>query len=158
MDATTVIAIPLSSLDNLEDLASLCWDRLGASSVYALVGELGAGKTAFTQALARAMGVGEACVSPTFTLVNHYQSPSGVMLTHADLYRVGSPNEIHELGLVESFNQQNGVTVVEWADRLPDLFPENAVWIRFVVENERRVALLSCFDRTTALHLEAGIR
>ena len=89
--------------------------RAGAGSVFALAGDLGAGKTQLVKGIARGLGVTSRVQSPTFTLVNVY-SGGRLALYHLDLYRLGSSSQIVAAGL-EQYLQTGGVTVIEWADR-----------------------------------------
>ena len=98
--------------------------------VLLLDGDLGAGKTTFTQGLARAMGVGEMVTSPTFTLVRTYPTSFGIELIHADVYRLEDLQEIVALGLPELLDSP-AVAVIEWGERaLPVIGPEH-LGIRF---------------------------
>jgi tRNA threonylcarbamoyladenosine biosynthesis protein TsaE len=96
--------------------------------VLALVGELGAGKTQFIKGLAAGTGVKKSIylTSPSFTLINEYVGK--VPFYHIDLYRLESEREAEELGLEEYF-QGGGITVIEWADKIPSLLPEEILWI-----------------------------
>jgi tRNA threonylcarbamoyladenosine biosynthesis protein TsaE len=96
--------------------------------VVALVGELGAGKTQFIKGLAAGVGVGKPTYvsSPSFTLINEY--PGRVPFYHIDLFRLRSEKEAEELGLDEYF-QGEGVTAVEWADKIPSLLPDENLWV-----------------------------
>ena len=90
---------------------------LGAGAVVLLVGDLGAGKTAFVRGLAEGLGVApEEVSSPTFTLVQEYRG-GRLTLFHADLYRLNDPREIDDLGLDEVAT--GGVLAIEWAEKLP---------------------------------------
>src|SRR4051812_35178539 len=91
--------------------------RLRAGDVVLLRGELGAGKTAFVQGLARGFGVPESrrVASPTFTLVNEHAGRAP--LYHIDLYRIEDPSDLEEIGMRDYFSGR-GVAVVEWAERL----------------------------------------
>jgi tRNA threonylcarbamoyladenosine biosynthesis protein TsaE len=100
--------------------------RLGPGDVVACIGPLGAGKTCFLQGLARGLGVTTDVTSPTFVLVNQYRGRLPVY--HVDAYRTGSLTELVDLGLEEMLHGQ-GVTVVEWADKLLPLLPPRTVTV-----------------------------
>lgn len=116
-------------------LRTLGWHlggRCVAGEVIALSGPLGAGKTLLTQALARGLGVGfdTRVTSPTFTVVQAYEGRLG--LHHADLYRLGSADELHEIGLFEQ--SVDGVAVIEWPEHGAGAIPEGALWVYITVE------------------------
>lgn len=100
---------------------------LGPGDVVALSGELGAGKTVFVQGLVRALGVLSGATSPTFVLVNEYRGRLPVH--HVDAYRTASLAELLDLGLEEMMDG-DGVTVIEWAERLEPVLPARAVRVR----------------------------
>jgi len=112
-------------------LAELLSNRLALGQVVALVGELGAGKTTFVQGLASGWGVTELSevLSPTYTLVNEYPGERG-LLVHIDLYRLDGADSARTLGIDEQLGRPDALVVVEWADRVPELFGDDAVWIR----------------------------
>ncbi len=101
--------------------------RLGPGDVVATIGELGTGKTCFLQGLVRGLGVTETATSPTFVLINHYRGRLPVH--HLDAYRTESLTELLDLGLEEFFYGE-GVTVVEWADKLLTLLPPRAITVK----------------------------
>lgn len=106
-------------LHTLADTAALAaevapWLRPGG--VLLLEGDLGAGKTTFTQALARIYGVTRTVTSPTFTLANEYRLPEGGSLVHFDLYRLASPEGLYDLGLEDAL-ERGARMVVEWPER-----------------------------------------
>jgi tRNA threonylcarbamoyladenosine biosynthesis protein TsaE len=119
-------------------------ERLAAGlrpgSVVALVGDLGAGKTCFIRGLARGLGVDQIVSSPTFVLVNHYQGRLPVF--HVDAYRTESLVELLDLGLDEYIGG-DGVTVVEWADKLRALLPATTIWVhlRGLGDEPRTIAI-----------------
>jgi tRNA threonylcarbamoyladenosine biosynthesis protein TsaE len=110
---------------------------LAPGTVIALVGPLGAGKTAFVKGLAAGLGVPpRQAVSPTYTLIHEHACPGGVPLFHADLYRLAGPGEVAELGL-EDYEERGGILAVEWAERAAGLLPADAVTVRFAILGPR---------------------
>ena len=99
---------------------------LGAGEVVALYGELGSGKTCLVQGLVRGLGVSRQATSPTFVLVNEYRGRLPVH--HVDAYRTESLTELLNLGLDELLDG-DGVTVVEWADKLLPLLPPRTIFV-----------------------------
>jgi len=99
---------------------------LGPGAVVALTGELGAGKTSFVQGLVRGLGASVRATSPTFVLVNEYAGR--VPIHHVDAYRTESMTELMDLGLLEMIGG-DGVTIVEWADKLTPLMPPDAIHV-----------------------------
>ncbi|MCI3922632.1 tRNA (adenosine(37)-N6)-threonylcarbamoyltransferase complex ATPase subunit type 1 TsaE [Paenibacillus sp. TRM 82003] len=125
-----------------ERLASLVGEKLGPGAVLALDGDLGAGKTRFSQALAKALGVEGVVNSPTFTIIKEYEGR--VPLYHMDVYRI-SQEEADELGLEEYFYGA-GVCVVEWASLIADLLPPERLemYIGAAGATERVFTLTAC--------------
>ena len=119
-------------------------ERLGAAAeagtVLCLVGDLGAGKTLFTQGFARGLGVMEEVTSPTFALMNQYCGRLPV--THFDLYRLEREEELDEIGFYEFAEPSGGVVLIEWADKFPDALPKPHIRLeieRGDTEDERRL-------------------
>lgn len=95
--------------------------------IFALVGELGAGKTHFVKGMAEGVGCRAAVTSPTFTLLHEYEG-GRLPLYHFDFYRLDHADAAVKLGLDE-YLEGDGICVIEWADRFPELLPARAVWI-----------------------------
>jgi len=96
-------------------------------AVFCLSGDLGTGKTVFTQGFAAGMEIDEPVNSPTFTIVQEYDS-GRLPLYHFDVYRIGDVEEMDEIGCDDYFFGQ-GVCLVEWAELVREIIPDNAVWI-----------------------------
>jgi tRNA threonylcarbamoyladenosine biosynthesis protein TsaE len=117
-------------------------EDLAAGSILALKGELGSGKTLFTQALVAGLESDAVVTSPTFTIVHEYQG-GRLPVYHFDFFRLEDRESAARLGLEEYFFG-DGVSVIEWADRFQDLIPEQARWISFEIKSERqRIITLS---------------
>ncbi len=106
-----------------EDLAR----KSAPSDVFALVGDLGVGKTAFAKGFARGLDIDEPIVSPTFTIVQIYEGGK-MPLYHFDVYRLGDESEMDEIGYEDCFYGE-GVSLVEWADTVRSVMPQKTVWI-----------------------------
>ena len=100
---------------------------LSPGTVLAYLGDLGAGKTAFTRGLARGLGCSGRVTSPTFTIVNEYPGP--VPLFHFDMYRLQDSQELFDIGW-EDYLARGGICVIEWSERVLDALPENTIYIR----------------------------
>ncbi len=124
-------------------------ENLTAGDVVALTGELGAGKTCLTQGIASGLGVPENYVvtSPTFTLINEYPG-SKAILYHIDVYRLSGYRDLAEMGC-EEYLYGRGVAVVEWAEKVLDALPDDALFvvITYLDENRRRIEISGCRDR-----------
>ena len=104
----------------------LC-EKLTAGSIVALTGDLGTGKTTLTTAIAAGLGVTDVITSPTFNIVKQYDS-GRLPLYHFDVYRIGDVDEMYEIGYEEYFFG-DGVCVIEWADLIEEIIPDDAVRI-----------------------------
>ncbi len=131
----------LRTHDDTEQLAQQLVHLAPMPRVLALVGNLGSGKTTFAQALGRALGINESLTSPTFTLVNHYDTPHAT-LVHGDFYRLESPDAIAGLGLTDAFADPKALTVIEWADRDSEIFPAHTLWLTWEMHDMHRTVRL----------------
>ena len=120
-------AIRLNSRDETSLFGHLLGERLKAGDVVALEGDLGAGKTTLTQGIARGLGISSMVNSPTFSLIQEY--PGRIPLFHCDPYRLESPASLYDIGFEEYF-ERGGVVVVEWANLVQELLPEERLTIR----------------------------
>ncbi|MCI8417354.1 MAG: tRNA (adenosine(37)-N6)-threonylcarbamoyltransferase complex ATPase subunit type 1 TsaE [Lachnospiraceae bacterium] len=103
--------------------------------VYTLIGDLGVGKTVFSQGFARGLGIQEPISSPTFTIIQEYDS-GRLPFYHFDVYRIGDVEEMEEIGY-EDYFYGRGVCLIEWADLIGELLPERLTYICIEKELER---------------------
>lgn len=118
--------------------------QLKAGDVILLEGELGAGKSEFARGVAKGLGVQETVTSPSFTILNVYES-GRAPLYHFDWYRLESAEELYELGMDEYLGGE-GIALVEWPGRCPEAVPETCLRIRIEAggENTRRITGEAC--------------
>jgi len=131
---------PLTTLSELEVEAAFFVESLKpgeeAATLITLSGELGAGKTAFTKAVAKALGVEETVNSPTFVLEKIYMLPTGKnfkRLVHIDAYRLEKGSELAPLGFDELMKDPNNLVLLEWPEKVSDALPTPAAKIAFAV-------------------------
>lgn len=119
-------------------LAGQVAGRLQGGEVIELIGDVGAGKTTFTKALARALGINEAIQSPTFTISRQYSYGDGQRLVHYDFYRLQEAGIMRD-ELAETIADPKALVVVEWADVTADVLPAERITIQIdsVAEDEQ---------------------
>ena len=103
--------------------------------VYALIGDLGVGKTVFTKGFAEGLGIEEPVSSPTFTILQIYEEGK-FPLNHFDVYRIGEPEEMEEVGF-DDYVYGDGVCLIEWAGRIEEILPEETIWIKIEKDLEQ---------------------
>lgn len=101
---------------------------LTGGEIITLDGDLGAGKTAFVRGVAKGLGITDRVVSPTFTIVNEYRHGK-IPLFHFDVYRIGSSDEMYDIGWDEYINS-GGIAIVEWAVNIKDILDNNCIKIQ----------------------------
>ena len=132
------------SAEETQNIGRIIGEGLSSGDVVALTGELGSGKTCITCGIARGVGVPEEyrITSPTFTLINEY--PGRVTLYHVDTYRLSGSSDLKDMGYEEYF-YGDGVTVIEWADKIKDILPEDEeclnIRLRYIDENKREIKI-----------------
>ena len=123
--------IELKSLDDTQRFAEWLVKQIDRGQVICLVGDLGAGKTTFTQFLCKALGVDDYVTSPTFNLMNSYSgvlNGDSIEIHHFDVYRIFDADEMLEIGF-DDFLYGDGISIVEWANQVSDLIPNDSIWI-----------------------------
>src|SRR5215469_18156485 len=121
------------SLAETEDLARRIATELRAGDAVALKGELGAGKTTLARAILRALGVEGEVPSPSFTLVQEYET-TRLKVLHCDLYRIAGAAELAELGIEDALRES--AVLIEWPERAKSHIPENALWVEMEISGE----------------------
>ncbi len=99
--------------------------------IWALTGNLGAGKTTFSQGFITALGIKTPVLSPTFTIFRVYPLANGRRLYHIDLYRLDLKSELEPLGLKDILDDSQNIVLIEWAEKAPHLIPKEATWLTF---------------------------
>jgi len=100
--------------------------------IFALIGELGSGKTTFVKGFAKGLGIKKRILSPSFVLMRQYKiTPRRSDLYHIDLYRLEKPIDIKTLGLEEIWNNPYNLVIIEWAEKIKEMLPEKRVEIKF---------------------------
>ena len=117
--------------------------------VIALSGDLGSGKTTFTQGFCKELGIKDRVISPTFILLRNYDIPGRVnkfkYLYHIDLYRLehNFETELENIGVFDYIKEENSIVVIEWAEKVKKILKEDVVWIKFeyMDDNKRRISI-----------------
>ena len=131
-----------NSPEETEALGRRLGEQLSPGAVVAFTGDLGAGKTAFTRGLARGLGISDRVTSPTFTIVNEYEG-GRLPLFHFDLYRLGSADELFDIGW-EDYLARGGVCAVEWSENVADALEPGTIRVdirRGPAENDRLITI-----------------
>lgn len=132
------MTVALPDLAATASLGAAIAGRLAPGDAVLLKGDLGSGKTTLARAILAALGVTENVPSPTFTLVQAYET-SRLMVSHYDLYRLKRDSELEELGLEDALDQ--GAALIEWPERAESRLPPDALIARLDADRERRAML-----------------
>ena len=134
--------ITVDSIDDLPRAAQLFLEQFDHRKVYLFSAEMGAGKTTFITALLHAMGIEEVDGSPTYSLVNSYESPMYGKIYHFDLYRIEDEIEALDIG-IEEMLYSGGMCFIEWPEKINNLLPDNVIWsyIRRNEDNTRTITV-----------------
>ena len=108
-------------------------EKIKKGDVISLTGSLGAGKTVFAKGFAKQLGIGEAIVSPTFTLVQEYDGRMNMY--HLDLYRLSGEDEFESMG-GEDFLYSDGVTLIEWSEKIESMLPDDTIYVKITINED----------------------
>lgn len=115
------------TLDNLDDAARWIIKESNGPFLWCFYGEMGAGKTTLIQCICKALGVTQEITSPTFSLVNEYQTTSGQIIYHFDFYRIKSIDEVYDIGY-EDYFYSNNICLIEWPTNIAELLLGESVF------------------------------
>ncbi len=125
------------SAEETENFGKELGEKLKKGQVVSLRGSLGAGKTVLAKGIARALGINEAIVSPTFTIVQEYHGKE--KLYHLDIYRLSGDDEFESMG-GEEFLYPDGITLIEWSEKIEDMLPDDTLFVCISIdENQDRI-------------------
>ena len=124
--------IETNSAEETFALGKALGEKASPGQIYTLDGDLGTGKTVFTQGVAAGLGITEAISSPTFTIIQEYDT-GRLPLYHFDVYRIGDIEEMEEIGYDDYFFGE-GICLIEWADLIREILPERV--IRITIEKD----------------------
>lgn len=116
--------------------------NLKPGRILALYGELGSGKTTFSQGIIKGLGIKKRIISPTFIIVRKYELEDKIKAVyHLDLYRIGGEEDLDSIGFNELIKDKEGVVLIEWADKIKERLPKERIEVHFkyVSENEREI-------------------
>ena len=122
-----------SSEQETRELRKRMSQKVTPGTVISLRGSLGAGKTVFAKGFALGLGITEAIVSPTFTLVQEYDGR--LKLYHLDLYRLSGEDEFESMG-GEDFLYSDGVALIEWSEKIEDMLPDDTIFINITINED----------------------
>ena len=127
--------LKIEGLDSINAAAQKFVENMGEGKVFAFYGKMGAGKTTFIKAVCECLGVEDTVTSPTFAIVNEYQSTKvDYPIYHFDFYRIKNLDEVYDMGY-EDYFYGGGVCFIEWPELIEELLPEDAVKVE-IKENE----------------------
>ncbi len=133
--------IEITNLSELPEKSMLFFNELNHRKVIAFDGQMGAGKTTFISAILKGIGVEEIDGSPTYSLVNVYDSPAFGKIYHFDLYRLNAETEAYDMGIEEMLYSGN-YCFIEWPEKISNLLPENTIWA-YISSSEDNRRILS---------------
>ncbi len=130
--------ISIPTIDQIKEAAIKFLDLNRNNRIFAFYGEMGTGKTTFIISLCEQLQVNDVVTSPTFALINEYNSAKGFRVFHFDFYRINKIEEVYDLGYDDYFNSGN-YCLIEWPEKIEDLLPEEAVKVQInVLPNQER--------------------
>lgn len=128
LDAGEEVVLEMNSPEETFALGRSLGEAGGQGRIYALEGDLGVGKTVFTQGFASGLGIAGPVNSPTFTILQVYEE-GRLPFYHFDVYRIGDVEEMEEIGYEDCFYGE-GVCLIEWGNLIKEILPEDSIWVK----------------------------
>ncbi|MDP3453017.1 MAG: tRNA (adenosine(37)-N6)-threonylcarbamoyltransferase complex ATPase subunit type 1 TsaE [Bacteroidales bacterium] len=130
--------IVIKSLREIERAAAEFLEMIGNNKIIALYGSMGAGKTTFTKALCKVMGVVDGVNSPTFSIINEYRNLEGTPVYHFDFYRIESLSDAFDIGY-EEYIYSGELCIIEWPEKIEQILPDETLKVQIsVLDDESR--------------------
>jgi len=133
--------IKIQDLEHINEAAKAFVENIGAHTVFAFYGKMGAGKTTFIKAICEELGVDDVITSPTFAIVNEYTAHDG-SIYHFDFYRIKKLEEVYDMGF-EDYFYSGALCLIEWPELIEEVLPEDAVKVT-IAENTDGSRTVSC--------------
>lgn len=126
----------IKNLNEIDQIAKKFLVELEKNKIFCFDGEMGAGKTTFIKALCKSLGVNENINSPTFSIVNEYETDDGKIIYHFDCYRINKIEDAINIGIIEYLESGN-ICFIEWAENISPLLPDEYLKVKIIVNNDQ---------------------
>lgn len=131
----------IKNLADIDRAAEEFLSKIGDNKLIAFYAPMGSGKTTFTTAICRVLGVGDAVCSPTFTIINEYVTAEGESIFHFDFYRLTKPSEAMDIGLYD-YLDSGCLCLMEWPENVEELLPEETLKVQIRVNDDQSRSLI----------------
>ncbi len=130
-----MVTIHIKDIKDINEAAKLFLTKISGAKIIAFYGKMGAGKTTFTKAICKALGVVDGVNSPTFTLINEYRTSAEEPVYHFDFYRINKPEEAFDIG-VEEFFESGHLCLIEWPEKIEQILPPETLKVKISVQSD----------------------
>ena len=127
--------IRITDIDHIREVAREFIEHIGDHRVFAFYGKMGAGKTTFVKAICEELGVDDVITSPTFAIINEYETPSNSPIYHFDFYRIKKLEEVYDMGY-EDYFYSGSLCFIEWPERIEEILPDDAVRVSIAEQED----------------------
>ena len=130
-----MISIVIKDIDHIREAAREFIEHIGDHRVFAFYGKMGAGKTTFVKAICEELGVDDVITSPTFAIINEYETPSNSPIYHFDFYRIKKLEEVYDMGY-EDYFYSGSLCFIEWPELIEEILPDDAVRVSIAEQED----------------------